>query len=238
MIARSDDPRDWGLKVAQPAGPEWIELSQEAVPRVVRILFGDEYMSPIMSREQIREEMASGFPRDRGLELAKYLMRRQFRRGRVPTRFHRAGEEWSLWPAFWSLKPEGSDGKPYRSLMAFDRDPHGRPKQPMYLVDPVALDAWLVSLALNVIQTNSNDAERKTDQKNDLRGKHLEKALDEWVHREWGPTFADLPGRCELLSLARDQVSPNVSDGHVRKLRRDYATADAKKGGAKYHRDR
>ena len=69
-------------------------------------------------------------------------------------------------------------------------------------------------------------------------GKTLDQLLDEWIRKRWGPNFENLPGRDDLLALAREEVSPNVSEAQVRHLRKKYATAEAIKGGANFHRNK
>jgi hypothetical protein len=68
-------------------------------------------------------------------------------------------------------------------------------------------------------------------------GKALMEALDRWVLDTWGSDLTKLPGRDELLKCARKQMSPKVTQDHVRALRRKYAPDTIKKGGAGLHKN-
>jgi hypothetical protein len=71
-----------------------------------------------------------------------------------------------------------------------------------------------------------------------LRGKALDDALDRWALRRWGKNLLQLPGRDELLSLAR-QDNPEfsrVTQQDIRALRRRIAPDEIKRGGATTHR--
>jgi hypothetical protein len=69
-----------------------------------------------------------------------------------------------------------------------------------------------------------------------LRGRELTQALERWTEENWGPHYENLPSRERLLTLAREEVSPNTRQDHVRKLRQKYAPQELKKGGAPLHR--
>ena len=71
-----------------------------------------------------------------------------------------------------------------------------------------------------------------------LRGKALDDALDRWALGRWGKNLLQLPGRDELLSLAR-QDNPEfsrVTQQDIRALRRRIAPDESKRGGAMTHR--
>jgi hypothetical protein len=70
-----------------------------------------------------------------------------------------------------------------------------------------------------------------------LRGKALKAGLDQWAQNRWGPDYQNLPGRDELLRVAREKPEfAGATDQHMRELRSKYATAKSKKGGAGHHR--
>jgi hypothetical protein len=72
-----------------------------------------------------------------------------------------------------------------------------------------------------------------------LSGRALEDALDKWVLQNWGADLSNLPGREDLLRLARaipEYRRANQND--VRALRRKYAPPEIKRGGGGLHRER
>jgi hypothetical protein len=84
-----------------------------------------------------------------------------------------------------------------------------------------------------------SDETVSTDGPRPLTGNALQVGLKEWVKATWGPDFSQLPGREELLSLARKKPEfSRATDKHMRKLREKYATDASKLGGAPYHRSR
>jgi hypothetical protein len=97
---------------------------------------------------------------------------------------------------------------------------------------------------------NSKEGDRRTDNpetpeapgatlraRPPLRGKALKAGLDQWAQNRWGPDYQNLPGRDELLRVAREKPEfAGATDQHMRELRSKYATAKSKKGGAGHHR--
>ncbi|HEV2189182.1 MAG TPA: hypothetical protein VGR70_18370, partial [Stellaceae bacterium] len=83
MPSRSDCPRDWSAP-----GAEKIELTQ-ADAEAVQSLFGIEYVAPMTAAQVETEAVAvakgSKESRARRWEVAKYLLRRAFRSGRLRT---------------------------------------------------------------------------------------------------------------------------------------------------------
>ena len=62
--------------------------------------------------------------------------------------------------------------------------------------------------------------------------------LEEWVLGEWGADLTQLPGREDLLKLAKKRFpGRRVTQQHARDLRKQYATEKAKKGGAPTHKE-
>jgi len=192
MLARSNNPKDWGV----PFG--WLELSQQVVPLVVQTLFGERFVAPI-SNEELRD-VAMGrsdgrrrlrSDRDRAWNAAEYLLRRQFSKpGVIPTRRLYKGRDESIPADFWSLKPDTIEGKSDRSLLVFYHDPHGRPDQPMYLVEGPTLKEWLNGPQTwhrwmgRPIQAQSNDLVEGVDELLAIN------PLAEWIfrhhpHAEW-----------------------------------------------------
>jgi hypothetical protein len=74
-----------------------------------------------------------------------------------------------------------------------------------------------------------------------LHSRDRDLALRQWIEARFNAKIGateNLPGRGELLTRARREVACNVNETDVRKLRADYASPDAKKGGATQHRRR
>jgi hypothetical protein len=71
----------------------------------------------------------------------------------------------------------------------------------------------------------------------ELTGGDLTDALDIWAWQEWGPDFERMPGRVELLLLARKEVSFNATRDDIRNLRR-LLPEKLRRGGAPTHRTR
>jgi hypothetical protein len=75
-----------------------------------------------------------------------------------------------------------------------------------------------------------------TESKSPLpRGKELDAALDEFAKGLGG----DLPGRNDLFRLIQGKLEfRNATWIDVRRLRKEFASEDSKKGGARFHRSR
>jgi hypothetical protein len=71
-----------------------------------------------------------------------------------------------------------------------------------------------------------------------LRGKALERALDEWAKKKW-PSGSKLPGWKDLQQQAQAEFPEcRITRDHARGLRKKYASEKAKRGGAPTHKPR
>jgi hypothetical protein len=99
------------------------------------------------------------------------------------------------------------------------------------VVDRIALVAALAEAGFPV----ADQEPEAIRQEEPLSGGKLTEALNRWARKYWGPDFETLPGREELLSLAREEVSPNATTEQIRALRR-LAPEKLRRGGAPTHR--
>ena len=126
-------------------------------------LFGIEYVAPMTAAQVETEAVAvakgSKESRARRWEVAKYLLRRAFRSGRLRTWCFDQTEQ-PLDSKYWS---NPSSGGSWGWYLAFEYDPRGRPDVTRYLLNRENLSQWLRSLRQAPATRSSAGAERRCE---------------------------------------------------------------------------
>jgi hypothetical protein len=157
------------------------------------------------------------------------VLKRKHWRGKEPEQvrgvFFRRKDVLALWREATTPSPASTEGEPAKEPEAAGASESERSN----LTKPG-------STVTEPPQTPSADQrDTPTRPQPPLHGKALAAALEKWARKNWGKDLSRLPGRDDLLPLARAEFGNHISQGPIRELR-TLAPAEIRRGGSPTHR--